>query len=572
MSSHTRSSKGGTAKSGTGAAGKRPSKIATVKDLHDEERKKYDDAIQSALRLEEEKQDLNEQCDAKDEQITHFQRQFEEEMEKGSANAARLTEIITALEDQRVEAFELLQVYQQRIEQLSETIRKYEKDEMGGERKKTMLASIASLEELVASQKGTIQSQDSDRASLLESHKGELGVLQNLVDERNKEVEEKRAALDRSEKRCAAVEMACARLTKQITDMHRRDGVKSAEIDALKKLLTDRVIVSGPLESSSEKDKVSHEEEQHNKHGHGHSHSNRAHTASPPTYDQEGHVHVHMPHYKRHSLSAGHMGTVSPKRKLSDALETGRGGMSQGPFQKDRDNEDFLASADKDTGRKPVATKKTPQQQAAVERKSNNGKSFSPGPRDGRVVKKKVAGGGDVGGTGSRLARTETKSRVVLEAAVMKEREISAERKHHAEVQRRKLAREKNAKLRNIKAVDIISPSPSPARAVSTSVGARRKKVGSKDKEDKRDKDKDKGESIDVSTTTRTPVTDASTATNGGVAVVKQGTLTKKVSVPRGRVVDKRVAAKTPLKVVLGERKQYDPALFTLVSSLDGQA
>ena len=164
----------GASKAATGTVSRRSGKAARIADLHEEERKKYDDAIQSVLRLEEEKADLNEQCDAKDEQITHFQHQYEEELEKSSANATRLTEIITALEDQRVEAFELLQVYQQRIEQLSETIRKYEKDEMGGERKKTMLASIASLEELVESQKSTIQSQSSDRAALVESHKGNL--------------------------------------------------------------------------------------------------------------------------------------------------------------------------------------------------------------------------------------------------------------------------------------------------------------------------------------------------------------------------------------------------------------
>ena len=66
-------------------------------------------------------------------------------------------------------------------------------------------------------------------------------------------------------------------------------------------------------------------------------------------------------------------------------------------------------------------------------------------------------------------------------------------------------------------------------------------------------------------------MTDTSSAmSDSGVAVVRQGTLTKvSASTTRGREKDRKGPAKTPLKIVLGERKQYDPALFALVSSLD---
>ena len=149
----------------------------------------------------------------------------------------------------------------------------------------------------------------------------------------------------------------------------------------------------------------------------------------------------------------------------------------------------------------------------------------------------------------------------------MKEREISAEQEHQAEVLRRKQAREKNARLRDVKAVDILSQSPSPARRARASEGAKRRKGDSKDNDEKKIKGKN------ASVTAGAPVIDARTAMSveGGVSVVKQGTLTKKVSTSaiRGRDKDRNGSVKTPLKVVLGERKQYDPALFALVSSLD---
>ena len=66
---------------------------------------------------------------------------------------------------------------------------------MGGERKKIMLANIASLEDLVENQKGTIESLTEDRTSLVDAHKDELGVLQHLCDQKMKDIENKRESL-----------------------------------------------------------------------------------------------------------------------------------------------------------------------------------------------------------------------------------------------------------------------------------------------------------------------------------------------------------------------------------------
>ena len=65
---------------------------ATLKDLGELDLKKYDDAITKALKLEEEKADLNEECDTKDSEITRLQQQYEEEAGSNRANVNRLTD------------------------------------------------------------------------------------------------------------------------------------------------------------------------------------------------------------------------------------------------------------------------------------------------------------------------------------------------------------------------------------------------------------------------------------------------------------------------------------------------
>lgn len=553
--------------------GHKTAHTATVKDLCEEDRHKYDTALEKVLKLEEEKADLNEQCDAKDNEIIHYQQRFEEEISSNQVNVKRLTDIISALEGQRTEAFELLQTYQKRIEQLSEVIRKYEKDEMGGERKKVMIANIASLEDLVANQKETIESLTEDRSSLVDAHKDELGVLQHLCDQKMKDVESKREGLEKAEKRCAAVEMACARLTKQITEMHRKDGVKTAEIEALKKLLHENVLAKPQRDRSAS---LSARDNNIGTSG-GSPSSKREKGGGPASPMQSSRAaqrnnRAASPPSRRPTKPVA---SVSPQRKLSAALESSRGSNQRGTFQKDRDNADFLRSAREDRG--------LPQESAEADRRGAVAakKALSPGPevrqatnagakgdKDSAAVvkKKKVPADAPV----TRLARAETKGRTISEAAARREKEIAAEREHQMEVNKRKATRQANARLRNIHSVDIMglgeSVSLSPARpkaAQSTKSTTSGTTTSAATASVVRRREEAPAEKV-----TR-PAKSEPASDSGGAARVK---VRGRSGGPKGRKERESAAAakpKTPLKVVIGERKQYDPSLFALLSAIE---
>jgi hypothetical protein len=560
---------------------------ATLKDLGELDLKKYDDAITKALKLEEEKADLNEECDTKDSEITRLQQQYEEEAGSNRANVNRLTDIISALEEQRIESFELLQTYQQRIVQLSDVIRKYEKDEMGGERKKVMIANISSLEDLVQSQKETIAVLNSDRSSLQDAHKEELGVLQHLCDQKMKDVEGKREALDKADKRSAAIEMACARLTKQITEMHRKDGVKTAEIEALKKLLTDNVLNQSQKGGSGSGDKITADT------------GGAAETESPRRAAAPGSPN---PVTLRASSKAQPNATVSPKRKLGAALETSRtstnGSRSHGTFQKDRDNAEFLRSTDEDrggsgsgsgsgalamTGQRPSAPvikqkALSPAPEARRrEKRQNDGSKSSPsaGTRRGKAATQQqqqqqheTTAADAVAG---RMSTAETKGRTTKQAAQQREQEIATERAHQMEVKRRRAVREKNARIRNIRSFDLMAES---VELEPSQEPENHSKNEGKD-------GKDTGAKVKSGAYGRATTAPASSSSSESVTSLGADS----ASVPRGprgrsgtrkeggkdrkKYTTAAKAAKTPLKVVIGERKQYDPSLFTLLSSLD---
>ena len=169
--------------------------------------------------------------------------------------------------------------------------------------------------------------------------------------------------------------------------MHRKDGVKSAEIEALKKLLTDKMVVSAPNEIHADDEMEEHRNRRHLAH--------RAQTAPQPANERE--APAYMPQHKRYnqSLSNGPVGMASPKKKLSEALETGRGGAKQGALPEEQD---FLAAADKDVLSNMMASEKTPQEQLLADRKTNREKSryVSATGRASDEEKK-------IGGAGSRL-------------------------------------------------------------------------------------------------------------------------------------------------------------------------
>ena len=573
-------------------SGHKSTPSATLKDLCEEDRLKYDAALESTMKLEEEKADLNEQCDAKDAEIIHFQQRYEEEVSANLVNVKRLTDIISALEGQRTEAFELLQTYQKRIEQLSDVIRKYEKDEMGGERKKVMLSNIASLEALVENQKGTIESLNEDRSSLIEAHKNELGVLQHLCEQKMKDVEAKRTSLEKAEKRSAAVEMACARLTKQITEMHRKDGVKTAEIEALKKLLSENVLAKSRdsnTETRNIKENANLDDKdspkQRNKAARG---DQRHRTSSPPSRQ-----------------TAKPVSSVSPQRKLSAALENSRGSNKQGFFQKDRENVEFLRSAREDRGQ-PAKVEGDRRRATTVK------KALSPGLRTRQGTLNTGRGTGTDTDTGtstnnndgdknevtaarrkkvmpsdapvSRLSHNETKGRSVAEAALRREKEIALEREHQMEVNKRKAARQANARVRNIHSVDImglnesISLSPTRSKTASSVSSAQAAATGKSSAGN--DTSKRKVEApLEKPTTTRKSAAVSAALSHPGAAIegmprAKGHTVARgRNGGPRGLKEREATAAqkkpKTPLKVVIGERKQYDPSLFALLSAIE---
>jgi len=219
----------------------------SLKDLPESEQKKVSDLIDKVASLELDLQESNDRIVAADlkyaEDAKNASIRLDETEKMNNANVQRLTEVISALENQRVNAFELLQNYQKRIEQMAITLRKYERDEIGGEKKKALLTRVKTYEDLVESQKLSVQMLEKEKTSILETHQSEMMIIQKIGEEKDADIENKRNLLDNAQKRCTAIETACARLTKQITEMHRKDSVKTAEIEALKKLLADKLTI-----------------------------------------------------------------------------------------------------------------------------------------------------------------------------------------------------------------------------------------------------------------------------------------------------------------------------------------
>ena len=218
----------------------------TLSDLPESERSKVSRLAERLVALGTEHQELVEKYAVLESkcklEATTTSDAISQLKDSSAADIERLTNVISAIDEQRTSAFEMLAQYQERVEQMSEAMRKKEADSISGERKSAILANVQQLESVVENQKSTIASLQKDRDSAEESHKQQLASAAEKVKRFEADVSKKQDQLSKGERRAAAIEMACSRLTKQIKDMTRRDTVKQAEIDALKSLLTARMM------------------------------------------------------------------------------------------------------------------------------------------------------------------------------------------------------------------------------------------------------------------------------------------------------------------------------------------
>ncbi len=209
----------------------------TIADLPEAERAKVSRLVERLVTLGKEHQQTIDNLSVAE---ANFTKDIDQQKSRNEADIKRLTAVITAIDEQRATAFNMLAQYQERVEQLVAMIKRIEADSITGDRKVALLANVKQLEDIVENQKSMIIGFQKDRASTDKAHKQELVLAQENVKRSEAEVRKKQDLLLKTEKRCNAIEMACARLTKQITEMTRRDSFKQAEIDAFKRLLTER--------------------------------------------------------------------------------------------------------------------------------------------------------------------------------------------------------------------------------------------------------------------------------------------------------------------------------------------
>ena len=252
----------------------------TIADLPEEERSKVSRLVEKLVSLGTEHQTAIDKLALVEKQYVEdraaSEKRFGDESASNAGDIQRLNEVVGALEQQRSSAFELLGKYQTRLQQMGETLKEREKDEISGERKAALLSNLSSLEDIVANQKMMIESFQNERASVEEAHKLALSINKEALDRKDAEAERNTHVVSKAEKRVSAIETACSRLTKQITDMHRKDSVKQAEIDALKRLLTERTTILAATASN-----VPSKEDFSLEHEHASASSGHANTLSP---------------------------------------------------------------------------------------------------------------------------------------------------------------------------------------------------------------------------------------------------------------------------------------------------
>jgi hypothetical protein len=229
-------------------------KELTIADLPEGERNKVSRLVERLVTLGTEHQETVDKYSALEaksiEDAAYSQQEITILKESHSADISRLNEVLTTLEEQRSDAFHMLSQYQEKMEQMAIVVRKKEADEISGERRIALFANIANLEKIVENQKIMINNFNNEREANEKSNQRNIDILnnnkKNLLLDNNK----LKDTIIKNEKRSNAIEMACSRLTKQITEMTRRDNFKSSEISALKSLLisksTATVIVPAP--------------------------------------------------------------------------------------------------------------------------------------------------------------------------------------------------------------------------------------------------------------------------------------------------------------------------------------
>jgi len=296
----------------------------TISDLPEAERSKVSRLVERLVTLGTEHQDAVDklsglEAQSKTDEEAHTA-QLDDLRFGNATDVQRLNDVVAAVEGQRTSAFEMLTQYQTRLEEMAQVLRNKEEDEISGERKQALFANLSQLENVVESQKRSIESFERERQSTEQAHETALKMAADNLNLQERETKKKTELVGRADKRCAAIEMACSRLTKQITEMTRRDSVKQAEIDALKMLLAERaapaaapvaapVAAAAPAPAETPSDSAKPKQ----------SKSARQHQHSPP-------------HFPGPVLKPAPFAVSSPKRKLESAISQSRGEAEEDGF------------------------------------------------------------------------------------------------------------------------------------------------------------------------------------------------------------------------------------------------
>lgn len=325
---------------------KPPPAPLTIADLPDAERAKVSRLVERLVTLGKEHQETVDKLASLQ---VKSEKDSADAQGRNEADVERLTAVITAIEAQRASAFKMLMQYQLRLEQLAGLMKKMEADSISGDRKVAFVANMKQLENIVENQKTMIISFQKERTNTANSHQQELELANEKIKRSEKEVRKQMDMMLRAERRTSAIEMACSRLTKQITEMTRRDSSKQAEIDALKRLLAERpkdspapvrnshftggtdntgtAPVSLPLDTDSTASDVSafetsaSESNQENHLASKKRESTKADKVAAEASRDTSHAASSVPVPSSPPRST----TASPKRKLSTALHTSRG-------------------------------------------------------------------------------------------------------------------------------------------------------------------------------------------------------------------------------------------------------
>jgi len=224
----------------------------TLQDLGEEEKAKVQRLVEKLVGLSREHEEvvsaLSTERARHAEEIDTANRRLDDELYAHESKLREQSASMVSLQEQRSEALRLLRVYQARIEQMHQALMEQQDKQLHVSkeleaRKDTcsrvplLEASVVQLEQLVDSQKKSIESLESTGKNSSESHKAQLLLLEKRYQEALEQVANQKEMASKANTRCLGLETACSGLTKQITLLNKGSKEKDEQICELQAAL-----------------------------------------------------------------------------------------------------------------------------------------------------------------------------------------------------------------------------------------------------------------------------------------------------------------------------------------------